>query len=38
VPGVSSIPSGQWYVNVHGSTDLNTQTGFDPIACGNVTP
>jgi len=38
VPGVSSIPSGQWYLNVHGSTDINTQTGFDPIACGDVTP
>jgi Cu/Zn superoxide dismutase len=38
VAGVTSIPSGQWYVNVHGSTDLNTQTGFDPIACGSVTP
>ncbi|HEX2804574.1 MAG TPA: CHRD domain-containing protein, partial [Kineosporiaceae bacterium] len=37
VAGVTSIPSGQWYVNVHGSTDLNTQTGFDPIACGSVT-
>ena len=38
VAGVTSIPSGQWYVNVHGSTNLNTQTGFDPIACGSVTP
>ena len=39
VPNVSSIPAKGWYVNVHlGSTtdDLNTQTGFDPIACGNV--
>ena len=36
VAGVTSIPSGQWYVNVHGSTNLNTQTGFDPIACGSV--
>jgi Cu/Zn superoxide dismutase len=38
VAGVTSIPSAQWYINVHGSTNLNTQTGFDPIACGNVTP
>lgn len=38
VAGVTSIPSGQWYVNVHGSTNVNTQTGFDPIACGSVTP
>ena len=36
VPGVSSIPSGQWYLNVHGSTDINNQTGFDPIACGDI--
>lgn len=36
VPGVSSVPSGQWYLNVHGSTDINTQTGFDPIACGDI--
>jgi Cu/Zn superoxide dismutase len=35
-PNVSSIPSSGWYVNVHHSTDLSTQTGFDPIACGNV--
>jgi hypothetical protein len=36
VNNVSSIPSSGWYVNVHHSTDLSTQTGFDPIACGNV--
>ena len=33
---VESIPQDAWYVNVHRSTDLTTQTGFDPIACGNV--
>jgi Cu/Zn superoxide dismutase len=36
IPNVSSIPSSGWYVNIHHSTDLSTQTGFDPIACGNV--
>jgi hypothetical protein len=39
VPNVSSIPANGWYVNVHlASTmaDMKTQTGFDPIACGNV--
>jgi hypothetical protein len=36
---VTSIPSSGWYVNAHlGATadDLSTQTGFDPITCGNV--
>jgi len=37
IPNVPSIPSSGWYVNVHHSTNLSTQTGFDPIACGNVT-
>ncbi|GAC1654947.1 MAG: hypothetical protein NVS4B12_27180 [Ktedonobacteraceae bacterium] len=37
INGVSSIPSSGWYVNVHNSTALTTQTGFDPIACGSVT-
>jgi len=37
INNVSSIPSSGWYVNVHHSTALATQTGFDPIACGNVT-
>lgn len=36
IKNVSSIPSGNWFVNVHYSTDLSTQTGYDPIACGNV--
>lgn len=33
----SAIPSTGWYVNVHRDPDLTTSTGFDPIACGNVT-
>lgn len=33
---VTAIPATGWYVNVHRSTDLSTQTGFDPIACGDV--
>ncbi len=37
IKNVSSIPGSGWYVNVHHSTALSTQTGFDPIACGNVT-
>ncbi len=36
IKNVSSIPSRNWFVNVHYSTDLSTQTGFNPIACGNV--
>jgi hypothetical protein len=38
IKNVSSIPGKGWYVNVHYSTNLTTQTGFDPIACGDVTP
>ena len=37
IANVASIPSSGWYVNVHHGTDMSTQTGFDPIACGNVT-
>jgi hypothetical protein len=37
INNVSSIPGSGWYVNVHYSTALSTQTGFNPIACGNVT-
>ncbi|GAC1558413.1 MAG: hypothetical protein NVS9B9_13720 [Ktedonobacteraceae bacterium] len=33
---VETIPDDAWYVNVHNSTRLSTQSGFDPIACGNV--
>jgi hypothetical protein len=36
IPYVASIPAHGWYINVHLSTDLSTQTGFDPIVCGNV--
>lgn len=32
---VKSIPA-DWFVNVHNSTDLTTQAGFQPIACGGV--
>jgi hypothetical protein len=38
IPNVSSIPNSGWYVNVHNTTTLTNQTGFDPIACGNLTP
>ncbi len=37
IKNVSSLPGSGWYVNIHYSTDLSTQTGFNPIACGNVT-
>jgi hypothetical protein len=37
VNGVTSIPSGTWYVNVHRSTMLVQQYDFDPILCGDVT-
>ncbi|HZO71262.1 MAG TPA: CHRD domain-containing protein [Ktedonobacteraceae bacterium] len=33
---MNEIPEHGWYVNVHFSTDLSTQVGFDPIACGDV--
>lgn len=39
VDQVTSIPASGWYVNVHfGGTmqDVSTQTGDDPIACGDV--
>jgi hypothetical protein len=36
IQGVPSIPEHGWYINVHRTTDLSTQTGFDPITCGNV--
>jgi len=37
ITSLPSLPITGWYVNVHHSTALSTQTGFDPIACGNVT-
>lgn len=33
---VPAIPVPGWYINVHASTNVSTQTGFDPIACANV--
>ena len=36
IKGVHSIPHSGWYVNVHRSTNISTQTGFDPTACGNL--
>lgn len=38
IANVSTIPVSGWYVNVHRMTDIATQTGFDPIACGDITP
>jgi hypothetical protein len=36
IKNVTSIPSSGWFVNLHYSTALSTQTGFNPIACGDV--
>lgn len=36
--GVSAIPTSGWDINVHFTTDLSTQTGYNPILCGNVVP
>jgi hypothetical protein len=36
--GVSAIPASGWDINVHYTTDLSTQTGYNPILCGNVVP
>lgn len=35
IQNVKSIP-GNWYVNIHNGTDLTSQAGFQPIACGDV--
>ncbi|HEU5198317.1 MAG TPA: CHRD domain-containing protein [Ktedonobacterales bacterium] len=35
IKNVKSIPA-DWFVNVHNSTDLTTQAGFQPIACGDI--
>jgi type 1 fimbria pilin len=35
IEGVQAIPA-DWYINVHSSADVKTQTGFQPIACGDV--
>jgi hypothetical protein len=34
--GIPALPASGWYVSVHLSTDMSTQTGSDPVACGNV--
>lgn len=34
--GVTAIPTSGWDINVHYSNDLSTQTGYNPILCGNV--
>lgn len=36
IQNVATIPAQGWYINLHNSTDLSTQSGFDPIACGDV--
>ena len=39
INNVSSIPDTGWYVNVHSASstdDLSSQTGFDPIACVDI--
>jgi hypothetical protein len=36
--GVPSIPAYGWAINIHDTTDLSTQTGYNPILCGNVLP
>lgn len=36
IANVAAIASGQWYVNVHRGPALTDQTGFDPVACGDV--
>jgi hypothetical protein len=37
VPGISSIPTGIWYINVHRTTAIGAgQTDFDPILCGDI--
>jgi len=36
INNVERIPEHGWYVNIHRTTMLMDQTGFDPIACGNV--
>ncbi|GCE30539.1 hypothetical protein KDA_60230 [Dictyobacter alpinus] len=35
--GVAGIPATGWDINIHYTTDLSTQTGFNPILCGNIT-
>jgi hypothetical protein len=35
IQGVQAI-SDNWYIHVHNGTDLKTQAGYQPIACGDV--
>ncbi len=35
---VSSIPASGWAITIHYTNDLSTQTGYNPILCGNVVP
>lgn len=37
IKNVAVIPSSGWYINIHNGTDMNSQTSFDPIACGDIT-
>jgi hypothetical protein len=34
--GVKAIPTSGWAINIHSATDVSTQTGYNPILCGNV--
>jgi hypothetical protein len=36
ISGVSSLPAIGWYISVHLTTDMTTQTSDDSIACGDV--
>lgn len=36
INGVTAIPSGGWYVNVHRGTNISSPIDFDPIGCGSV--
>jgi Cu/Zn superoxide dismutase len=33
---VDTIPAYGWYIHVHDSADISTQTGYNPISCGNI--
>jgi hypothetical protein len=35
IQNVTSLPN-NWFINVHNSTDLTTQAGYQPVACGDV--
>lgn len=37
VGNITFIPT-NWAINIHYSTDLQTQTGYNPVLCGNVIP